>query len=59
MTIVAMAWLVQGVLHFAYHAGHLDGLDTIDQVGLLGSLVSIPILAALSLWAGLRPRIAS
>ena len=50
---------IQGVLHFAYHVGHLDRLDTVDQVGLVGSLVSIPILAALSLWAGLRPRMAS
>ncbi len=59
MTIVAVAWLIQGVLHFGYHVGHLDGLDTVDRVGLVGSLVSIPILAALSLWAGLRPRMAS
>ncbi len=54
MTIVAAAWLVQGLPHFGYHVGHLDGLDTIDQVGLIGSLASIPVLAALSLWAGLR-----
>jgi hypothetical protein len=59
MTIVAVAWLIHGVLHFAYHVGHLDGLDSVDQAGLVGSLVSIPILAALSLWAGLRPRMAS
>lgn len=54
MTIVAVAWLVQGVLHVGYHVGHLEGLETVDRVGLLGSLVSIPILAALSLWAGAR-----
>jgi hypothetical protein len=59
MTIVAVAWLIQGVLHFGYHVGHLDGLDTVDQAGLIGSLASIPILAALSLWAGLRPRMES
>lgn len=56
MTIVAVAWLVQGLFHFGYHVSHLDGLDTVDQLGLVGSLVSIPMLAALSLWAGLRPR---
>lgn len=55
MTIVAVAWLVQGTFHFAYHLDHLDGLDTVDRVGLIGSLASIPMLAALSLWAGLRP----
>ena len=51
---VAIAWLVQGVFHLVFHIGHLDGLETADQVGLVGSLVSIPILAAVSLWAGVR-----
>ena len=51
MTIMAIAWLIQGVFHFGYHVGHLDGLDTADRVGLVGSLISIPILAAISLWA--------
>ncbi len=54
MTIMAVAWLIQGVFHFGYHVGHLDGLETVDRVGLVGSLISIPILAAVSLWAGLR-----
>jgi hypothetical protein len=48
---VAVAWLVQGVGHFAYHVGHLDGVDGVDRVGLLGSLVVIPVLAALALGA--------
>lgn len=55
MTIMAVAWLIQGVFHLGYHIGHLDGLDPVDQAGLVGSLISIPILAAISLWAGLRP----
>lgn len=54
MTVVAIAWLVQGLFHVGFHVGHLDGLDTADQIGLVGSLVSIPILAAVSLWAGVR-----
>lgn len=54
MTAVAIAWLIQGLFHVGFHIGHLDGLDTADQVGLVGSLVSIPILAAVSLWAGVR-----
>jgi hypothetical protein len=48
---VAVAWLLQGVLHLTYHAGHLDGYDGIDKVGLIGSLVAIPILALVVLWA--------
>ena len=47
-----MAWLVQGVLHVGFHIGHLDDLGTADQLALIGSLVSIPILAAIALWAG-------
>jgi uncharacterized membrane protein len=49
---VAAAWLVQGVLHFAYHVGHLDGYETVDKVGLVGSLVAVPALALVALWAG-------
>jgi hypothetical protein len=56
MEPVAIAWIVQGVLHLAYHIGHLDGLGTADQVALVGSLVSIPVLAVVALWAGLSPR---
>lgn len=49
---VAAAWLAQGTLHLAYHAGHLDGFDTVDKFGLIGSLVTVPLLALLALWAG-------
>jgi hypothetical protein len=55
---VAVAWLLQGVLHFSYHVGHLDGLDGVDQVGLVGSLVAVPALAVISLVAGSRVRAA-
>ncbi len=51
---VAVAWLLQGVLHLVYHIGHLDGLGTVDKVGLVGSLVSIPVLAAIALLADLQ-----
>ena len=27
MTIMAIAWLIQGVFHVGYHIGHLDGLE--------------------------------
>jgi len=49
---VAVAWLVQGALHVAYHGGHLDGYDTVDAIGLIGSLVIVPVLALVALWAG-------
>ena len=52
---VAVAWLLQGLLHVVYHAGHLDGYESGDKVGLIGSLVLIPALAALALWAGVSP----
>lgn len=53
---VAVAWLVQGVLHVVYHAGHLDGLDTADRFALIASLVLIPVLAGVALWADLADR---
>ena len=49
---VAVAWLLQGGLHLAYHIGHLDGFGTADKVGLVGSLVAVPVLAVVALWAG-------
>lgn len=48
---VAVAWLVQGVGHVAYHVSHLDGAADADRVGLVGSLVVIPALATLALGA--------
>lgn len=51
---IATAWLVQGVLHFRFHVGHLDGYDTIDKLGLIASLVAIPGLAVVALWTGRR-----
>ena len=49
---IAAAWLVQGALHLIYHIGHLDGYDTVDRVGLIGSLLMVPALAIVALWAG-------
>lgn len=49
---VAVAWLVQGVLHLGFHAANLDGYGTADTIGLVGSLVTIPALAVVALWAG-------
>jgi hypothetical protein len=49
---VAIAWLVQGTLHLVFHVRHLHGFNSTDKVGLIGSLVTIPILAIVVLWAG-------
>jgi len=51
MAAVAIAWLVQGVLHLVYHLGHLEQLDRADQVGLVISLTAVPVLALVTLWA--------
>jgi hypothetical protein len=51
ITGVAIAWLVQGVLHLTYHIGHLDGLGGADQFGLVVSLALVPVLAGVALWA--------
>jgi hypothetical protein len=51
---VAIAWLVQGTIHFVYHAAHLDLLDGADAVGLAGSLVFVPVLALVALGAVAR-----
>jgi hypothetical protein len=53
---VAAAWFVQGSVHLAYHVGHLDGYNTADRRGLIGSLVAVPLLALVALWAGWSPR---
>lgn len=49
---VAVAWLVQGLLHVVFHARHLDHFGTADKIGLIGSLASVPALALVALWAG-------
>jgi hypothetical protein len=56
MAAVAVAWLVQGVLHLGYHIGHLDGLGATDTTGLVVSLVLVPVLALVALWASMTER---
>ncbi len=53
MAAVAVAWLVQGVLHLGYHVGHLDGLGATDKTGLVASLVLVPVLALVALWGSM------
>lgn len=49
---VAAAWLAQGLMHFAFHIGQLDGYRTADRIGLIGSLAITPVLASIALVAG-------
>ena len=56
MAAVAVAWLVQGVLHLGYHVGHLGGLSGADKAGLVVSLALVPILALVALFASLSER---
>lgn len=49
---LAVAWLVQGVLHVTFHIRHLHGFDTVEQIALVSSLLTIPILASVALGAG-------
>jgi hypothetical protein len=56
MTAVAVAWLVQGVLHLGYHVGHLEGLGGADKAALVVSLALVPILALVALFATLAER---
>jgi hypothetical protein len=56
MAAVAVGWLVQGVLHLGYHVGHLDRLGATDKTALIVSLVLVPILALVALWASISGR---
>ncbi|MGH9244417.1 MAG: hypothetical protein ACRD29_08900 [Acidimicrobiales bacterium] len=46
---VAAAWLVEGVLHFVYHADHADLYGTADRVLNIVGLGLAVVLAALAL----------
>jgi hypothetical protein len=47
---VALAWLVQGLLHLAHHVRHLHELGTSDSIGLVVTLVAVPALAGFALF---------
>lgn len=58
---VSIAWLAQGLGHLWFHAAHLEGIEGLDRVALIGSLVAVPVLAGVALWAivgarGMRTR---
>lgn len=45
-------WLLTAVLHFAFHAGHLEAFSTADAIAELGSLALLVGAPLLALWAG-------
>lgn len=55
-TPAALAWVVQGSWHLAFHVRHLDAFEGIDLAGMLGSLVLAPLAASLALGLELRLR---
>jgi hypothetical protein len=47
-------WIVFSLLHFAFHARHLDGFGTSDAIQELTSLALVVVLPLLAVWAA-RP----
>ncbi|HEU4599496.1 MAG TPA: hypothetical protein VFS26_07105 [Solirubrobacterales bacterium] len=48
---VAAAWLLAALLHFVFHASHLEGFGTADAVAELSSLALLVGAPTLALWA--------
>ena len=46
---IAVAWILQGVTHLAFHTAHLHGLGWPDATSLLVSLIAVPVLAIVAL----------
>jgi hypothetical protein len=51
----ALAYLVSGALHLAYHLRHLDLYDTGDQIANAVGLAVTPVVALVLLGATMRP----
>lgn len=54
--LLGVAWLVFGVLHFAYHVTHLDHLSTNDAISQVVVLAVAVLLAVMLLIPGRRPQ---
>ena len=48
------AWIVFSLLHFAFHATHLDGFGAADAAGELLALGSVAALPLVALWGARR-----
>ncbi|MFF5295283.1 hypothetical protein [Paractinoplanes globisporus] len=55
MRVTGLAWLVFGVLHFAFHAAHLTMFSTGDRIGMLGALGGTVVLAVVLLLPASSP----
>jgi hypothetical protein len=42
---VLVAWVVEGLLHVAYHVSNLEPFGTADQVSIVAGLVLVPVVA--------------
>ena len=48
---VSLAWLLTALLHFIFHAGHLEAFSTADAIAELASLALLLGAPMLALWA--------
>lgn len=53
---LSVAWLIQGLGHLWFHVAHLEGIEGLDRVALIGSLIAVPALAGVALWASVGAR---
>lgn len=52
---VCAGWALMALLHFVFHAGHLDGFSTADAIAELVSLGAVLVVPAVAVWgAGAR-----
>ena len=47
---VCAGWALMSLLHFVFHASHLDGFSTADAIGELVGLGFVLILPAFAVW---------
>lgn len=53
-------WALMALLHFVFHATHLDGFSTADAIGELAGLGLVLVAPAVAVWAaGAAPRVGS
>jgi hypothetical protein len=53
---VLVAWIVEGVMHAAYHSRNLDPFSTSDSVSIMAGLVLVPVVAVALLVVLRQPR---
>ena len=48
---VSFGWLLFAVLHFVFHADHLEGFGTADAIAELASLGVVTVAPVVAIWA--------